>query len=169
MPTLIVLVGLPASGKSTSIPKDFSGFIYSTDNYIEEKAAVVGKTYSEAFQDFIGSVTKAMNDQLADAIRQRADIIWDQTNLAPKKRRSILKQIPGDYTKICVCRMPPQNEEEMKEIKARLASRPGKDIPDYVLENMLRSFVKPSRDEGFDNVLFFDIYGNPDVKEFEKS
>jgi predicted kinase len=160
MPILTVLVGLPGSGKSTSILEDFDGFVYSTDNYIEEKAAAVGKTYSEAFHDFIGPATKSMNDQLAVAIQQRSDIIWDQTNLAPKKRRGILKQIPGDYTKICVCRMPPRNEEEMKEIKTRLANRPGKDIPEHVIENMLRSFVKPSRDEGFDMIHFYDIYGN---------
>jgi predicted kinase len=38
------------------------------------------------------------------------------------------------------------------ELKRRLASRPGKEIPDAVIEGMLASFEMPSEEEGFKEI-----------------
>ena len=42
----------------------------------------------------------------------------------------------------------------------RMANRPGKTIPDSVIESMMDSFVRPVLDEGFDTVRYYDMYGN---------
>ena len=159
MPTLTVLVGLPGSGKSTSIPEDFDGFIYSTDNYIEQCAKMNGWTYNQAFREFIEPATKTMNEQLEIAIRQKADVLWDQTNMSAKKRRGILSRFPKTYRKVCACRVPPLDSQAWNELRQRLLSREGKTIPLHIVETMADSYVEPTLDEGFDEVHLYDIYG----------
>lgn len=160
MPTLTVLVGLPGSGKSTSIPEDFDGFIYSTDNVLEELAAKTGETYNQVFKDNIGYATKLMDDLLANYILMGADVLWDQTNMSSKKRLGILSKFPKSYKKICICRIPPQNEDEWRELGIRLGSREGKLIPQHIIESMADSYVEPTIAEGFDEVHLYDIYGS---------
>jgi predicted kinase len=160
MPTLTVLVGLPASGKSTSIPEDYDGFVYSTDRYIEQCAKMNGWTYNQAFKDFIGPATKTMDEQLAIAIRQRADVIWDQTNMSAKKRRGIISRFPNSYARFCICRVPPRDDDEWAELNRRTLSREGKIIPSHIIESMADTYVEPTREEGFDVVRLYDIYGN---------
>lgn len=163
MPTITVLVGLPGSGKSTSIPEDFDGFIYSTDRYIEQCAKMNGWTYNQAFQEFIGPATKTMNEQLEIAIKQRADVLWDQTNMSSKKRYGLLSRFPNSYARFCICRVPPRDDAEWAELNRRLldrAANTGKMIPPHVVEVMADTYVEPTFSEGFDVVRLYDIYGN---------
>ena len=162
MPTLTVLVGLPGSGKSTSIPEDFGGFIYSTDNVLEELAAKTGETYNQVFKDNISYATKLMDDLLANYILMGADVLWDQTNMSAKKRRGILSRFPKTYRKVCICRVPPQDEDEWAELNQRIVQRArinGKFIPPEVVERMADSYVEPTLEEGFDEVRIYNIYG----------
>lgn len=160
MSILTVLVGLPGSGKSTSIPNDFTGFVYSTDRFIEEAAKHFGITYNEAFFDNIKNATHSMDTLLSYAIKNKSDIIWDQTNMSAKKRRGILGRIPASYKKICICRVPPRTAQEWSELDRRLASREGKTIPHHIIESMADSYVEPELDEGFDYIQILDMYGN---------
>lgn len=151
MKELIMLVGMPCSGKSTFIEKfsnKFNDFIViSTDNIIEDRAEKQGKTYNEIFKDEIKSATKEMNERLAQAIQNGDNIIWDQTNLTVKSRKSKLSSIPKDYQKVAM-----YVETDLKTIKDRNV-RPGKIIPESVLDNMWGSIEVPSITEGFHAVL----------------
>ena len=157
---MTVLVGLPGSGKSTSVPEDFDGFVYSTDRYIEAEAAAKGKTYSECFQDYIKEATSAMDNSLKFSIEMGKDVIWDQTNMSDKKRRGILSRFPSSYRKICLCRVPPRTDAEWCELMTRVAAREGKIIPGHIIYAMADSYVVPTLEEGFDEVHLFDIKGN---------
>ena len=59
MNQLLMLCGIPTSGKSTYVQKlktldDWKdAVVLSTDNYIEEYAKGVGQTYNEVFDDVI--------------------------------------------------------------------------------------------------------------------
>lgn len=159
MPTLTVLVGLPGSGKSTSIPEDFDGFIYSTDRFIEDAAKHFGSTYNEMFKDNIKQATKCMDEMLVDALKNREDVIWDQTNMSSKKRYGLLSRFPRSYYRLCICRVPPRDDEEWSELNRRLLSREGKTIPIHVVESMADTYVEPTFSEGFDEVHLYDIYG----------
>lgn len=158
-----VLVGL-GSGKSTylkHIRALTDVFVYSTDDYIEEKAAALGKTYSECWAELIKGAETVMNAGLVHALAAEKRIAWDQTNMSEKKRRSIINRVPRSYHLTCYCIAPPRNDEEWAELNLRLANRPGKVIPDTAIDNMIRSYVEPSLSEGFDYVFICDIYGNP--------
>lgn len=153
MPTLYMLVGVAGSGKSTWIANQ--GFdpsrarIISTDNIIDEQAREQGKTYSEVFREEIKSATLRMNAELHQAVKDRMDIVWDQTNLTKKSRATKLGSIPEDYHKVAVFFATPADAE----LKRRLASRPGKTIPANIVLGMKSQLEPPNPDEGFDEVV----------------
>lgn len=167
MRRMTVLVGLPGSGKSSFLKfvddPEFGGdvFVYSTDALIEQWSNANGWSYNFGFSKYIDQATKRMNELLTMAFEHGIDVYWDQTNMAPKKRASILAKTPKDYIKHCICMVPPRNQSEWDELRRRLANRPGKNIPDNVIESMARSYVEPSVDEGFHTVTLYDIYGQP--------
>lgn len=150
----IMLVGLPASGKSTFVKEWRLGeAVVSSDDYIETEATAAGKTYDEFFSpEIYKEAENYMNVVFENAIKDKNSIIWDQTNLSVKKRMSVLKRVPAEYTKIAVVFETPSSEEWNR----RLNSRPGKTIPKHVLDSMLTNFVYPSLDEGFDKIIPFE-------------
>ena len=163
---LLVMVGLPGTGKSfcrdlfLKESSPFHGaFVYSPDDLIDQYAASIGKTYSDVFKDYVKIAHKTADENLADAITDGRDIIWDQTNLTEKKRKTILQKFDDSYEKVCACIMPPESDKDLAVLADRLNNRPGKIIPTYVMENMRKSFTAPSLSEGFDSVEFFNIYG----------
>lgn len=143
-----MLVGVPGSGKSTWIKNNkHDAVVLSTDNYIERAAEKQGKTYSEVFQDTIGYATDQMEKDLLQAVRNERDIIWDQTNLTAKARKGKLSRIPRSYKKVGVFFSVPQ------DLRDRLASRPGKTIPEPVIISMINQLQPPSKEEGFDEII----------------
>ena len=151
--TFIILCGVPGAGKSFARESIITTMtdcrVISTDDYIEKVAADLGKTYSEVFADTIDAAQGAMNVMLTFAIGERLNIIHDQTNLTPKKRKSLLSRVPSkDYSRIAIyCEIDEDSQ------KSRLERRVGKFIPPSVLSDMQRNYVRPTLDEGFDAVI----------------
>lgn len=154
MPTLYMLVGVPASGKSTWVNENVNFqecTVLSTDDYLQDIANKRGKTYNDVFQSHIKEATKWMNDLAKYTFFNDRDAVWDQTNLTAKSRKAKLEMVPDHYEKIAVYFAAPDAEE----YKRRLDSRPGKTIPYHILKNMAESIEVPTKDEGFDDVIFF--------------
>lgn len=162
MTTCKMFIGLPASGKSTLVSriKQDSYWVYSTDAYIERVAASQNKTYDEVFANSITTATSEAEKYLALALAMKTPIIWDQTNLSDKKRRKVITKLQSyDYDIHAHCVVPPETVEDIAEWNRRLHSRKGKSIPDFVIDNMIKSYVKPTLEEGFASISFYDIYG----------
>jgi len=172
MKLAFVMVGPPALGKSTCIdnilkamPRDIGAFVYSTDDYITKVAERRGSTYDEVFPFVIDEATKAMNAALDEEMARDSLIIWDQTNLGVKKRAKVLRRLKqAGYTVKCFAFVPPSPGwfDAQKEWKSRLQYRSqveGKTIPDGVLKNMLDSYVIPTDAEGFDEVVYVNMWG----------
>lgn len=152
MPELIMLVGVPGSGKSTWIKSnafDLANYaVISMDYFIEELGKPEGLTYGESFDKYAGVAARQMKEQLKEAIKNRENIIWDQTNLTVKSRTKKLKVVPNDYNKTAVV-----FEIDAYELEKRRASREdatGKEVPAFVLRRMQASYARPSKSEGFD-------------------
>jgi uridine kinase len=82
MPELVMLCGIPTSGKSTYLEKLKkvkyweSAVILSTDNYIEAQAKRLGMTYNEVFQDCIDEATRQLEIAFIEAKDKGKDIIF---------------------------------------------------------------------------------------------
>ena len=150
MPNLYVLVGIPASGKSTwahGQSWSMSCAYINTDKFVEAYALTTGKTYSEVFEFIMPRAVKMMTDEVIAAREQGQDIIWDQTSTTVHSRGKKLVMLP-DYRKIAVVFATP----DAAELSRRLNSRPGKVIPDHVVNDMIKNFEQPTLTEGFDQI-----------------
>jgi predicted kinase len=152
MPKCYQLVGVPGSGKSTWVAnqewKDNCYYI-STDKHVEAYAEAHGKTYSEVFNDYMPTAVENMIEEVIRARDGGMDIIWDQTSTTIASRVKKFRMLP-DYDHIAVVFETP----DRIELKRRLASRPGKVIPEVVVEGMLASFEMPTEEEGFAQIWY---------------
>jgi tRNA uridine 5-carbamoylmethylation protein Kti12 len=95
---------------------------------------------------------KAVDLMAKDVISARAmdkDIIWDQTSTSVSSRYKKFVMLPF-YYKIAVV----FNTPEPKELERRLNDRPGKVIPQSVVESMIANFEEPTKSEGFDEIWY---------------
>lgn len=149
-----MLIGIPTSGKSTWIAKqpfDWSRtVIASTDNYVDRVAKERGKTYSEVFQEVMPAAVKNMAEVVRDAVDNRYDIIWDQTSTSRWTRAKKFAMLPEEYEVIAVVFPHPSPEE----IELRNRSRPGKSIPQHVIQSMINKYEEPTESEGFDKIIY---------------
>jgi len=141
------LIGVPGSGKSTWIKTQAWAndcVVVSTDEFVEDYAKECGETYSEVFNDYMPTAVRLMAEKVVRAREAGRDIIWDQTSTTLASRTRKFNMLPN-YEHIAVVFATPNRIE----LKRRLASRPGKEIPEAVIEGMLASFEMPTEAEGF--------------------
>jgi predicted kinase len=144
------MVGVPGSGKSTWISnQEWANdcVIVSTDDFVQAYARSVGKTYSEVFDEFMPEAVNLMAKKVVEAREMGKDIIWDQTSTTVKSRARKFRMLP-DYDHVAVVFETPSRIE----LRRRLDSRPGKEIPDVVVEGMIMSFEMPTEEEGFKEI-----------------
>jgi predicted kinase len=152
MPKCYQLIGVPGSGKSTWIKnQDWAVDIpvVSTDKFVDDHAASVGKTYSEVFDEYMPIAVKLMANQALICQANNLDVIWDQTSTTIASRKRKFNTLPK-YEHIAVVFKTPEKEE----LARRLASRPGKNIPDHVMRSMIDRFDMPTEDEGFTEIWY---------------
>lgn len=150
MPKAYILVGIPGSGKTTWVSQQSwhkdCAFI-STDKWVYHFAVEQNKTYTEVFDDVMPTCVDLMVQDVINAREKGQDIIWDQTSTTVASRKKKFNMLP-DYEHIAVVfRIPGQ-----EELKQRL-DRPGKEIPDSVVQSMIDNFEMPTIEEGFTKVI----------------
>jgi predicted kinase len=144
------LIGVPGAGKSTWIKnqewaKDLP--VISTDNFVEAYAKEQGKTYNEVFKEYMPIAVKLMTNQALICQANGLDVIWDQTSTSVNSRKKKFNLLPK-YEHVAVVFKTPEKEE----LDRRLASRPGKNIPDSVMSFMIDTFEMPTEEEGFTEI-----------------
>ena len=153
-PIAYMLVGVPGSGKSTwaepYLARDFK--LVSSDAYIEKTAAIAGKTYGDVFKLTIDAATKWMNECIQTYTAAYHNIVWDQTNLTMKSRRSKLdKLMAAGYDVVAVTFEIP--DAELKKRRLERAEKTGKTIAPSIMESMGKTYQRPTRLEGFSKVI----------------
>jgi predicted kinase len=117
--------------------------------WVDMEAERVGKTYTDIFETYMPKAIDLMLDQVELARDKGVDIIWDQTSTTIGTRAKKLAILP-DYRAIAVVFRTPA----MEELSRRLLSRPGKIIPDHVLDNMISKWQEPTIEEGFTEIWY---------------
>jgi len=155
-PQAIMLIGVPGSGKSTYISKlkaqnpDRDYTVLSTDDVLELLGSEQGWDYNQAFKNIpFKKVQAIFNTNFQQAVKNKNDIIIDQTNLTVKSRAKKLNKLSKEYKKIAV--VFSVDADEMKRRLDQRAAETGKSIPQHILDNMIRSYVPPSNSE-FDEI-----------------
>lgn len=151
MSTLIVLVGLPACGKSTWA-KNYKKLhpdtcIMSSDEIREE---FFGNANDQSHN---AEVFELMRTQTRKALDAGIDVIYDATNINRKDRSSILS-ICGTHHKMAIFfEVPVPICKERNRKRERV-------VPDFVYDRMLRKFEIPIYGEGFDSIVYLNISGD---------
>ena len=152
MNKLYVLVGVPASGKSTWIRDQIWTLgltIVSTDAFVEDYARSQSKTYSEVFDEYMPTAVELMSEQVIRARELGHDIIWDQTSTTIATRARKLRMLPDYYAIAIVFRTP-----DRATLDERLNSRPGKLVPSHVVDGMINNWEEPTEEEGFKEIWY---------------
>lgn len=150
---VIVMVGVPLSGKTTLIKelleiKDFD--IISRDDIVMELGD--GKNYQDAFKSVNQKeVDRLLKERISDLGKSDTNVIIDMTNLGSKRRKIHLSHFP-DHVKIALVISPPKMEVLLERNDNRFKEE-GKFIPKGVINDMLRNFKYPSKEEGFNFIV----------------
>ncbi len=156
---LIVMVGLPASGKSTHTKKEcfLKHEIISRDEIVVEFGGNIGlSTYSDIFKSLTKEdhleIDEILFKKFTEAKKLKKDIIIDMTNMSRKSRNKWISGIKG-YNKKAVVFL---SGESILNARNMLRITEGKHINRLVYENMKKAFLAPTLHE-FDEVEFIHI------------
>ena len=141
------LIGVPGAGKSTwamAQPWIKDCVVVSTDQFVEDYAKAAGLTYSDVFDDYMPTAVKLMAARVEWARSEGRDVVWDQTSTTVNSRKKKFNMLPK-YEHIAVVFETP----DPLELAVRLKNRPGKHIPQRVINSMISGFEMPSTAEGF--------------------
>lgn len=164
---IIVLIGLPNSGKSTYIKdflnnnKDKEYNVISLDNKIMKKFPYL--TYNEAFkksreENLLEVFTKENNIEIQNCNRNSKNIIIDQTNLSKKSRRRKYNQINKKKYKI-IAKVFLIEKNELKKRNIKRDKTENKTINTDILDLMIKNYNIPGFDE-FDEIEYILIQNN---------
>ena len=126
--------------------------VLSTDNLIEEVARIRCTTYNEIFSDEIVPAERKFFSQIRHLVEEGRSMIIDRTNLRVKSRDRVLDLIPKEYVKIAYVM-----GNFSIDLFDKRNTRPGKIIPRGVVEDMIKNFQYPTKDEGFDLIYDIDV------------
>ncbi len=143
-PTLIMLCGLPGSGKSTyakSLQNEY--VIHSSDDLREEMFGDVNENSADSNRKLFEELHK----RIIRDLQSGKSVVYDATNINRRKRISFLKEIENiSCIKKCVLFATPYSvclgRNDFRRRK----------VPEDVIKRMHMSFQPPHKSEGWDEI-----------------
>lgn len=166
---VIMMVGLPASGKTTWAEKWIKEhpekrYVLLGTNLVLDQMKVPGLlrkgNYGERFDRLMERATDIFNILLTRAARTARNYILDQTNVYKGARKRKLKPF-ASFQKIAVVVFP--KPEELKIRSQKRFRETGKEVPAEAVNQMLANFALPTSadmrgsGEYFDQVMFAEL------------
>jgi GTP-binding protein EngB required for normal cell division len=156
---IVFMIGLPCAGKSTLMEKRYlnSHGIVSRDNELlnfyasKHDMEVRDVEYTTAYRwvhdddELKKEFESYFNNYVNKLHRFHDKVVIDMTMMPMSSRRKMMNKFP-EHTRKAVVVMTDIDTIKWRNEKR---SEQGKHIPDYVLENMAKSFVYPVMEEGF--------------------
>lgn len=148
MSKLIMMVGLPGSGKTT-----YAKHLASTSRnvVIHSSDAIRKEIYgTEKEQGDPERVFNLLHKRAAIDLRCGKDVIYDATNIKSDDRKRAIQAITTDF--LDVEKIAIIMDTEVVTCKDNNTSR-HRHVPIYAFERMLASFSRPDFSEGFDQII----------------
>jgi putative nucleotidyltransferase with HDIG domain len=144
----IMLVGLPASGKTTFADE----LLEDADNTIIVSSDAIREEFfgDKSIQGEPQDVFKIMHKRTLDNLNNGFNVIYDATNIKEKHRKAILSKLPKDTQKT-VCYMATQYEDVLHYNSLR-----ERKVPERVIERMYKNMQIPTKKEGWDKIVVVD-------------
>lgn len=145
MTTIYIMVGLPASGKSTYADKlckeNPDIIIHSSDKLREELYG------DENTQEHNADLFVELHRRIKRDLSAGKSVIYDATNINKKRRRAFLSELKNiKCKKVCVCIATPY------ELCLKYNKERNRYVPEDVIKRMYMNWCPPSFDEGFDDI-----------------
>lgn len=151
-PFVIILSGIPMSGKTTWIKENYPNTkTISRDEIVME---VYGsRNYNDAFRNVDQKkVDKVLRDSLVQANLANENVIVDMTNLTAKTRAKNLAYFSDNFYKVSVA-LPVLDSSEYKRRNELRMLNENKFIPYNVINSMISTYQLPNNSEGFDEII----------------
>ena len=139
-----MLVGLPASGKSTyTKQKEAEGWKVFSSDEIRKEFNIIGQEKEDHARVF-----QILHERLLKALKNGENCIYDATNLSQKRRKAFIDQIDSSVYKTCVLFITTIDTCKEWNSKREGVAR----VPDEVYDKMLKNFNVPYYYEGWNNI-----------------
>ena len=142
----IILIGLPASGKSTYAEeiKNDNTIVLSSDSIRKE---IYG---DESIQGNPKEIFDILYSRMRSALSENKDVIVDATNINIRDR-SLAINIAKEFNSYIKAVVFTTSIEECKERNLKRE----RVVPDFVYDRMTSKFEEPTLEEGFDDIITF--------------
>ncbi|KAK1426593.1 hypothetical protein QVD17_15269 [Tagetes erecta] len=166
---LIMMVGLPASGKTTWAERWVNDhpekryILLGTDLFLDQvkvPGLLCQQNYGERFDRLKDHATAVFNTLLTRASKRPCNLIIDQTNVYKSARKRKLKPF-ANYQKIAVVAF--SRPEDLKARSEKRFRETGKEVPAEAVNEMIANFDLPKSkdmprtDEYFDQVVYIEL------------
>lgn len=156
--TVIILIGLPGSGKSmyrNEFLKEHTDFkLASLDSLIEREMKTNRCTYSDIFyknKSLLNNLNKEYNSQIQELIHDNSNILCDATNLSVKSRSKKLSSLNKESYKKAIVFI--RSLEDIYKINESRKECKGKYLPRKTIDTMCKTFEVPTYNE-FDEIEY---------------
>lgn len=142
-----MLVGIPASGKSTIAKELIEGrddIVYLSSDEIREEILGDVNDQTKNSQVFVEMAKRAR-----ESLKNGKHVIYDATNVNRKKRRGLLQQLPKNIEKIAL-----YVSTEYKDIIEQNESRE-RVVPKKAIDKMYKTMQIPIYSEGWDKIVLY--------------
>jgi predicted kinase len=156
MANLICMVGLPASGKSTWAKQ--LNMLHTNSVIISSDAMRESMYGDEKIQGDNNALFEAIYAEIIPFLVIGKDVIFDATNISAKNRIRLLEKVGKYATKKQALVVATQYSICIAQNKKR-----NRQVPEYVIERMRKSFTFPQYAEGWDEI---QLTNNFDPKDY---
>jgi predicted kinase len=151
--TLIMPIGPPGCGKTTLLSRfntEWPGFLHGADDV---RRTMFGDVFIVGNPSIVHSAARGM---LECRLSEGLPAAYDSTSVMIKTRFPLLVLAAEyEYHKVALVSAVP-----IEIVKARNLERT-QPVPEYVIDRMVGQYEAPHNDEGFDEVVYFDISTDP--------
>ena len=162
MKELVLMMGVPGSGKSTYARNVLQyGDIYISRDEIRYSILTDEDDYFAKENEVIKTFIQYIDEALIDT-QYQGKVYADATHLSPKSRAQVLNQLKNK-NKVSVIYL----DVPLNIILARNAQREGRAlVPENVIRRMYKSIILPTKAEGIEKLITIDE--NQEVKEIRE-